>query len=46
MELEGIVLSEIAQRETQMLYDLTYMWLPGGGGEGNGKVLVKGRTVF
>ena len=26
MELEGITLSEISQRQRQILYDLTYMW--------------------
>ena len=26
MDLEGIILSEINDRESQTLYDLTYMW--------------------
>ena len=26
INLEGIMLSEITQRERQILYDLTYMW--------------------
>ena len=26
MDLEGIMLSEISQRERQILYDITYMW--------------------
>ena len=26
MDLEGIMLSDISQREKQILYDITYMW--------------------
>ena len=26
MDMEGIMLSEINQRERQILYDITYMW--------------------
>ena len=26
MDLEGIMLSEMLDREKQMLYDLTYIW--------------------
>ena len=26
MDLEGIMLSEISDRERQILYDITYMW--------------------
>ena len=26
MDLEGVILSEISQRETHALYDFTYMW--------------------
>ena len=26
MDLEDIVLSEVSQRERQMLYDITYIW--------------------
>ena len=26
MDLEGILLSEISQRERQILYDIAYMW--------------------
>ena len=28
MDLEGLMLNEMSDRERQILYDLTYMWTP------------------